>query len=65
LELATAMHMRIAEPSTIYQLPEGRHGTFVGGGASVRSQAQEGLNAGFWGVVSQCRWHLLAIARNA
>jgi enoyl-CoA hydratase/carnithine racemase len=26
----------VAEPSTIYQLPEGRHGIFVGGGASVR-----------------------------
>lgn len=36
LELATATHVRIAEPTTIYQLPEGRHGIFVGGGASVR-----------------------------
>lgn len=36
LELATASHVRIAEPNTIYQLPEGRHGIFVGGGASVR-----------------------------
>lgn len=36
LELATATHVRVAEPSTIYQLPEGRHGIFVGGGASVR-----------------------------
>ena len=36
LELATATHIRIAEPSTIYQLPEGRHGIYVGGGASVR-----------------------------
>ncbi|WP_416139367.1 crotonase/enoyl-CoA hydratase family protein [Halomonas sp. HK25] len=36
LELATATHVRIAEPGTIYQLPEGRHGIFVGGGASVR-----------------------------
>ena len=36
LELATATHVRIAEPSAIYQLPEGRHGIFVGGGASVR-----------------------------
>lgn len=36
LELATAAHVRIAEPDTIYQLPEGRHGIFVGGGASVR-----------------------------
>lgn len=36
LELATATHVRIAEPSTIFQLPEGRRGIFVGGGASVR-----------------------------
>ncbi|MBS0542792.1 MAG: crotonase/enoyl-CoA hydratase family protein [Proteobacteria bacterium] len=36
LELATATHIRIAEPTTIYQLPEGRHGIYVGGGASVR-----------------------------
>lgn len=36
LELATATHVRIAEPSTIYQLPEGRRGIYVGGGASIR-----------------------------
>ncbi|WP_193171796.1 crotonase/enoyl-CoA hydratase family protein [Nisaea nitritireducens] len=36
LELATATHVRLAEPSTIFQLPEGRRGIFVGGGASVR-----------------------------
>ncbi len=36
LELATATHVRIAEPSVIFQLPEGQRGIFVGGGASVR-----------------------------
>ncbi|MBI4984976.1 MAG: crotonase/enoyl-CoA hydratase family protein [Rhodocyclales bacterium] len=36
LELACSTHVRISEPDTIYQLPEGRHGIFVGGGASVR-----------------------------
>ena len=36
LELATTAHVRIAEPSTMYQLPEGRRGIYVGGGASVR-----------------------------
>lgn len=36
LEIAAATHVRIAEPSTIFQLPEGRRGIFVGGGASVR-----------------------------
>jgi len=36
LELASATHVRIAEPSTIFQLPEGRRGIFVGGGATVR-----------------------------
>ncbi len=36
LELAAATHVRVAEPSTIFQLPEGRRGIFVGGGATVR-----------------------------
>lgn len=36
LELATSTHVRIAEASTIYQLPEGRRGIYVGGGATVR-----------------------------
>jgi len=36
LELAAATHVRIAEPSVVFQLPEGRRGIFVGGGASVR-----------------------------
>ncbi|MCI4663028.1 MAG: crotonase/enoyl-CoA hydratase family protein [Neomegalonema sp.] len=35
LELAACTHVRIAEPSVIFQLPEGRRGIFVGGGASV------------------------------
>lgn len=36
LELALATHIRVAEPSTFYALPEGSRGIFVGGGASVR-----------------------------
>ena len=36
LELASAAHLRVAEPSTFYALPEGQHGLFVGGGGSVR-----------------------------
>jgi enoyl-CoA hydratase/carnithine racemase len=36
LELAAACHVRVAEPSAAFQLPEGRRGIFVGGGASVR-----------------------------
>lgn len=36
LEIAAATHVRVAEPSVIYQLPEGQRGIFVGGGASVR-----------------------------
>lgn len=35
MELAASTHIRIAEPSTIFQLPEGMRGIFVGGGASV------------------------------
>ncbi|MBX2885976.1 MAG: crotonase/enoyl-CoA hydratase family protein [Granulosicoccus sp.] len=36
LELAAATHVRIADTSTIFQLPEGRRGIFVGGGATAR-----------------------------
>ena len=36
LELAAAAHVRVAEKSTFFQLPEGKRGIFVGGGASVR-----------------------------
>ncbi|WP_226549303.1 crotonase/enoyl-CoA hydratase family protein [Celeribacter naphthalenivorans] len=36
LEMAAATHVRISEPSTIFQLPEGMRGIFVGGGATVR-----------------------------
>ncbi len=36
LELALATHIRVAEPSTYYALPEGSRGIFVGGGASMR-----------------------------
>ena len=36
LELAAAAHIRVAESSTFYALPEGRRGIFVGGGGSVR-----------------------------
>lgn len=36
LELAAATHVRIAEASAIFQLPEGRRGIFVGGGATAR-----------------------------
>ena len=36
LEMATATHVRVAETGTFFQLPEGRRGFFVGGGASVR-----------------------------
>jgi enoyl-CoA hydratase/carnithine racemase len=36
LELACAVHLRVAERSTFYALPEGQRGIFVGGGGSVR-----------------------------
>ncbi len=36
LELAAAAHVRIAEPSAFYGLPEGQRGIFVGGGGAVR-----------------------------
>lgn len=36
LELAAATHVRVAEPSTFFALPEGQRGVFTGGGATVR-----------------------------
>jgi enoyl-CoA hydratase/carnithine racemase len=36
LELAAACHIRVADESTFYALPEGSRGIFVGGGGSVR-----------------------------
>jgi len=36
LELASSAHIRIAEESAFYALPEGKRGLFVGGGGSVR-----------------------------
>lgn len=36
LELAATTHIRVCEPSTFFQLPEGQRGIFTGGGASVR-----------------------------
>jgi enoyl-CoA hydratase/carnithine racemase len=36
LELASATHIRVSDHTAFYQLPEGRRGFYVGGGASVR-----------------------------
>ena len=36
LELASACHVRVADESAFYALPEGSRGIFVGGGGSVR-----------------------------
>ena len=36
LELASSTHIRIAEETAFYALPEGQRGLFVGGGGSVR-----------------------------
>ena len=36
LELASACHIRVADHSAFYALPEGSRGIFVGGGGSVR-----------------------------
>jgi (methylthio)acryloyl-CoA hydratase len=38
LEIATIAHLRVADSTTYYALPEGSRGLFVGGGASVRVQ---------------------------
>ena len=44
LELAAACHIRVAEESAFYALPEGQRGIFVGGGASVRLPKLIGLS---------------------
>jgi len=36
LELASSAHIRVADATTFYALPEGTRGIFVGGGGSVR-----------------------------
>jgi enoyl-CoA hydratase/carnithine racemase len=36
LELAAATHIRVADPSTYFALPEGQKGIFTGGGATMR-----------------------------
>lgn len=36
LELATATHIRVADRTAFYALPEGQRGLFLGGGGSVR-----------------------------
>jgi enoyl-CoA hydratase/carnithine racemase len=36
LELASSAHIRVAEASAFYALPEGQRGLFVGGGGSMR-----------------------------
>ena len=43
LEIASACHIRVAEKSTFYALPEGQRGIFVGGGASVRLPKMIGM----------------------
>jgi enoyl-CoA hydratase/carnithine racemase len=52
LEMACAAHIRVAEPSAYFALPEGQRGIFVGGGGSVMLtgrvySAAEGAAHGF------------------
>lgn len=43
LELASSVHVRVADPSAFFALPEGQRGIFVGGGASVRTARLMGV----------------------
>jgi (methylthio)acryloyl-CoA hydratase len=36
LELASAAHIRVSDPTTYFALPEGQRGLFTGGGATIR-----------------------------
>ncbi len=44
LELALCAHVRVADETAFYELPEGRRGIFVGGGASVRAARVLGVD---------------------
>jgi enoyl-CoA hydratase/carnithine racemase len=44
LELAAACHLRVADRTTFFAMPEGRHGLYVGGGASVHVAALIGAS---------------------
>ena len=46
LELAAAAHVRVAEASAWYALPEGTRGIFVGGGGAVRLPRLIGVSRG-------------------
>ncbi len=43
LELASSTHVRVADRSAFFALPEGQRGIFVGGGASVRTARLMGV----------------------
>lgn len=43
LELASSVHVRVADSTAFFALPEGQRGIFVGGGASVRTARHMGL----------------------
>jgi enoyl-CoA hydratase/carnithine racemase len=45
LELAAAAHIRVADETTMFGLPEGQRGIFVGGGGAVRIQQLIGYGA--------------------
>lgn len=44
LELASSVHVRVADRTAFFALPEGQRGIFVGGGASVRSARLMGVS---------------------
>jgi len=43
LELASATHVRVADETAFFALPEGQRGIFVGGGGSVRTARLMGV----------------------
>jgi enoyl-CoA hydratase/carnithine racemase len=45
LELACAAHLRVCDEQTLFGLPEGQRGIFVGGGGTVRVQRVIGTSA--------------------
>jgi enoyl-CoA hydratase/carnithine racemase len=57
LELAASAHIRVAEESAFYALPEGQRGLFVGGGGSVRLSRLVGVTVVTDMMLSGRRYH--------
>ena len=68
LELASSAHIRVADASTYFALPEGQRGLFTGGGATIRvadlvGKARQAFANGWLGVETFGRVTFVAVTR--